>query len=215
VYSPGYYDSGAGNGLSPTGFSVFRPGIYYINHGGFQLGSNTIVRVATAAVDETDPTGITNWTQGILIYNSPSAPVSAAQDIFSIASNSGKLPGNNTYPSAACPSGGNCLIGSPSSSGYVGILFFQNHATATLLHHSLSGGGGLSLTGTIYLSHTAVGIANDGTYQSLSLQGNSGGTTKVQGEIVVDVLSLGGTSGVTMNLISTPIFSVRQVALVK
>jgi hypothetical protein len=49
----------------------------------------------------------------------------------------------------------------------------------------------------------------------VNLQGNSGGATKVQGEIITDVLSLGGTSGITMSLISTPTFAVRQVALVQ
>jgi len=210
VYSPGYYASG----ISPSGFSVFRPGIYWINHGGFSVGSNTIVRMATAAADESDPTTGTGWTSGMLIYNSPSTPVSSG-DILNVKSNSGKMPGNNTYPTTDCPNGGNCLVGSPSTSSYKGILFFQNRATATSLSHSLSGGSGLSVTGTIYATHTAASINSDHTYQSMSLQGNSGSVTTVKGEVIVDVLSLGGSATLTMSLIGTPTFQVRQVALVQ
>jgi hypothetical protein len=125
------------------------------------------------------------------------------------------LPGNNTYPSADCATGGNCFNGSPTASDYKGILFFQSRTTAATLTHQLQGGGGLTLRGTIYLTHTAAGIASDGKYQQLSLQGNAGGTTKVEGEIIVDMLSLGGTSGITMNLSSAAVFPVRQVALVQ
>jgi hypothetical protein len=214
VYSPGYYDGTTRRLDNIAGFAILRPGIYWINHKGFQLGSGTIVRMASAAADMSDPSTGTGWTNRVLIYNKPQAPVTT-NDMFSIAASSGKLPGNNTYPSADCPSGGNCFKGSPPSGTYEGILFFQSRATATTLQHSLSGGGGLTIEGTLYLTHTAAAIASDGTYQSFTLQGNSGGTTKVQGEIIADVLSLGGNSGVTMNLISTATFLVRQVALVQ
>ncbi|HEY1949972.1 MAG TPA: pilus assembly protein TadG-related protein [Bryobacteraceae bacterium] len=201
VYSPGYWQNGI---QVKNDFAVFRPGIYWIDSKGFVLDANSTARMATQAPDNTDPTGITNWTLGMLIYNN-------GNGILSIASNSGKSASTNFN----CPNGGNCLVGSPQNSSYDGILFFQNRATATSLSHSFSGGGGLSLTGTIYLTHTVAGINSDGTYQSLTLSGNSGGATKVQGEIIVDALSLGGSSGITMNLIGTPTFSVRQVALVQ
>lgn len=201
VYSPGYWQNGI---QVKNDFAVFRPGIYWIDSKGFVLDANSTARMATQAPDNADPTGITNWTLGMLIYNNGTG-------VLSIASNSGKDASTNFN----CPNGGNCLVGSPQNSSYDGILFFQNRATATSLSHSFSGGGGLSLTGTIYLTHTVAGINNDGTYQSLTLSGNSGGATKVQGEIIVDALSLGGTSGITMNLIGTPTFTVRQVALVQ
>jgi hypothetical protein len=171
--------------------------------------------MASAAVDRSDPNTGTGWTNQVLIYNKPQSPVNSASDIFSIAANSGKLQGNNTYPSADCPSGGNCFNGTPTTSAYKEILFFQSRATATTLNHSLQGGGGLTLKGTIYLTHTAASTASDGTYQILTLQGNSGGTTKVQGEIITDMLSLGGTANITMNLSSAAVFPVRQVALVQ
>jgi len=215
IISPGYYD-GATNRLDTiAGYTIMRPGIYWINHKGFQLGSGTIIRMASAAVDMSDPRTGTSWTNQVLIYNNPQVPVSSTNDMLSISANSGKLPGNNTYPSADCPSGGNCFNGSPTTSAYKGILFFQNRATATTINHSLQGGGGLTILGTIYLTHTKARIAVDGKYQFLSLQGNAGGTTKVAGEIIVDELSLGGSSGITMNLSSAATFLVRQVALVQ
>jgi Flp pilus assembly protein TadG len=214
VYSPGYY----ANGISvKSKYAIFKPGIYWINHNGFILDSNSIVRMASAAADMSDPT--TGWTKEVLIYNNPQSPVNSTKDIISINSNSGQVPsGQYTCapgcPTADCPNGGNCFNGTPTTSAYKGILFFQSRATATTLTHTLQGGGGLTLKGTIYLTHTAARIASDGKYQSLSLQGNSGGTTKVQGEIIVDELSLGGTSVITMNLDSAAVFPVRQVALV-
>jgi Flp pilus assembly protein TadG len=214
VYSPGFYDGTTRRLNNISGFAILRPGIYWINHNGLQLGSQTIVRMASAAIDKTDPTGLTTWTNQVLIYNNPQAAVTT-NDIFSISANSGKLPGNNTYPTADCPSGGNCFNGSPTSSAYKGILFFQSRSTATTLAHSLQGGGGLTIKGTIYLTHTAASTASDGKFQSLNLQGNAGGTTKVQGEIITDELSLGGNSTITMNLIGTSTFLVRQVALVQ
>jgi hypothetical protein len=171
---------------------------------------------AQGPTDANDPLTGTGWSGQMLIYNSPSPPVDTSNDIFSISSNSGKWNGNPAFPNPdTCPSGGNCLVGSPSASVYKSILFFQNRTTATTLNHQLQGGGGLTLLGTVYLTHTAASIASDGKFQSLSLQGNSGGVTKVQGEIIVDELSLGGSSTVTMNLLSTATFSVRQVALVQ
>lgn len=213
VYSPGYYANGID--LSGAVYVQFRPGIYWINHNGFHLRNNSVVRMAQGA-DNSDPTGITTWTGRMLLYNSPSSPIQTTKEIFEIASNSGQI-NNVTFPDAAnnCPHGGNCLVGSPMDGTYQGILFFQNRATATSLTHSFAGGGGLSLRGTIYVTHTAAGIRNDGTYQSVNLQGNSGGSTKVEGEIITDALSLGGTSDITMNLIANPTFLVRQVALVQ
>lgn len=234
VYSPGLYDgSTAATTLNLTQvFAIFQPGIYTITHKGFTLGNNTIVRMAQSP-DNFDPTpagdpAATTWTQGMLVYNSPTTPVNQNNDVISIAANAGQIS-NVKYPTTDCPAGGNCLVGANGgaltsdlcssdtalNSSYYGVLFFQNRSTATTLNHSLQGGGGLSIKGTIYLTHTAVSTASDGTYQSLNLQGTSGSTTKVQGEIITDVLSLGGTSQIVMNLSGLACYHVRQVALVQ
>jgi hypothetical protein len=226
VYSPGFYDTG----IQVSGFAVFRPGIYWINHGGFQVASNAIVRMAkSGGIDDSDPLTETGWSlnssdpakqAGILIYNKPSPTVSTKDDILSITASAGKLnicpDKKGICPSPGdCPAGGNCLIGSPPKGPYKGVLFFQDRSTATSLTHLFDGGGGMSLTGTIYLTHTADRIRSDMTYQSLILKGGSGNNTKVAGEIITDALSIGGNSAIQMNLISTPTFEVRQVALVQ
>ncbi len=238
VYSPGKYDAGINLGGSNAAYALFRPGIYYINHNGFQMGSNSIARMAVSP-DDSDPTPTsdpahTTWTKGILIYNSPASPIQSNKDIISVGANSGQI-NNIIYPnSAQCGTdasgnalGGNCFVGANGgtlttsmcsssatlTSSYYGVLFFQNRGITTSLTHTLSGGGGLSIKGTVYLAHTSTAL--DGSYQSLSLQGTSGSSTLVQGEIITDTLSLGGTSGITMNLNSLSCYSVREVALVR
>jgi hypothetical protein len=174
--------------------------------------------MAQVTVDQSDPNTGTGWSLGMLIYSSSTGT-------FSIAANSGKI-GSNTFadavacgtdPTTGAALGGNCFVGgfgSPGITTYGGILFFQNRAVTTSLTHSFSGGSGLSLKGTVYATHTAASILSDGHYQSVSFQGGSSGETVVQGEIITDALSFGGNSTITMNLTSTPVSNVRQVALV-
>src|SRR5437016_1650030 len=109
---------------------------------------------------------------------------------------------------------GNVLLGSPETSVYKGIAFFQDRGSAAHTH-SWQGGGGLSITGTIYLTNTEPTMrAAPSHYQTLSLQGNPASATSVTGEIIVDALSLGGNSVVRMNL--NPLsLTVRKVALVR
>ena len=227
LYSPGYY----ANGISLSGvYAIFQPGIYYINHKGFSMGSNSIARMAISPYlhynQDPLPSGDplhTGWTSGMMVYNNPGvdgSSVNTTQDVISIGANAGQI-NNHTFVDTNCPNGGNCFIGAnggvltsavcsagTAANSYYGVLFFQSHTTAASLSHTLSGGGGLSIVGTVYLT-------NQPSYnQSLSLQGTSGSTTKVQGEIIVDALSVGGTAGISMNLSSIPCFNVRQIALV-
>lgn len=224
LYSPGYYP----NGINLSGvYAIFQPGIYYINHNGFSMGSNSIARMAIAA-NNSDPLPVgdplhTGWTSGMMVYNNPGVDgtsVKANKDVISVGANAGTI-NNQNFPDANCPNGGNCFIGANGgvlssaacSSGtagnnYYGVLFYQSRTTAASLSHTLSGGGGLSIVGTVYMTTQP---AYD---QTLSLQGTSGSTTKVQGEIIVDALSVGGNAGISMNLSAIPCFHVRQVALV-
>jgi len=228
VFSPGYYAAGINlNGV----YAIFRPGIYYINHKGFQLASNTIARMATSSYNSynTDPLPTsdplyTGWTSGMLVYNNPGVDgtsVNTGQDTISIGSNSGKINNHNFVDPTNCPNGGNCFVGAnggilssavcsagTAASSYYGIAFFESHSTAANLTHLISGGAGLTIVGTIYLK------TSPSHNQSLQLQGNSGSTTTVQGEIITDDLSVGGTAGIAMNLSSIPCFHVREVALV-
>jgi hypothetical protein len=140
--------------------------------------------------------------QGMLVYNSGNG----ANDVFEITSNSGQISGVNY---------GNSLLGTPAASVYSGILFFENRA-ASAHAHSLSGGGGLTVRGTIYLTNTeAIMTTTPSQYQSLDLQGNPGSSTQVIGEIIVGTLSLGGSANITMTLDPNSTLHIRQVALVK
>jgi len=113
------------------------------------------------------------------------------------------------------------LLGSDETSSYKGILFFgsrtaPNHnGQGGNKAHSLGGGAGMALQGSIYLTQTTASmIATPGTYQTLLLGGGAGTGTAVRGQIIVDSLQLGGGGSIVMNLSPNPIFSVPQVALV-
>jgi hypothetical protein len=109
-------------------------------------------------------------------------------------------------------------VGSPVGSSYKGILFFQDRNSAANTGknaHSLGGGGGMTLQGTIYLNNTLATMKGDAThYQELDLQGTPGSATVIQGEVIVGVLGLGGNAGITMNLNSDKSLDIRQVAMV-
>ena len=179
-------------GTYPTGIDVknetgvFKPGIYYVASGGFQNEANGLMLMATGFTDGVSGTN-TGWTGNMLVYN-------AGSGTFNVGSNSAAT-----------------LVGSPGNSSYKGILFFQNR-TAAAASHSFGGGGALTLQGTIYINNSNPTAT---AYQSVTLSGHSGNDTLIQGEIITNKLTLSGSASIRMNLISTPIFSVRQVALVK
>ncbi len=95
------------------------------------------------------------------------------------------------------------MTGSSTSSVWEGLLFYEDRGSSNI-GASLGGGGSMSLTGTIYLPT-----------QTLSLQGGSGSGTLLQGEIVVDKLSLGGNGSITMDLNPNLKLPVIRIALVK
>lgn len=192
LYSPGLFAAGI---TVKNDFALFKPGIYYISSGGFHVQANGVVQMATGfGADAT--TGA-----GLLIYNTGND----ANSIFEITSNAGQISGVQY---------GNSLTGTPDASIYKGILFFQDRSSAAHAH-SLQGGGGLTLRGTLYITNTeAIMTAAPAQYQSLNLQGNAGSTTQIIGEIIVGALSLGGTSDIMMTLNSNYTLHIRQVALV-
>jgi hypothetical protein len=176
---------------------VFKPGIYYIqSSNGMSCGANCDMYMATGFSDAS-----TGWTGNMLVYNTgPTAtPTNAGQ--FNLGAN-----------------GSINLVGSPIGSSYKGILFFQDRASVANTGknaHSLGGGGGLSLVGTIYLTNTLATMKADAThYQELDLQGTPGSATLIQGEVIVGVLGLGGNAGITMNLNSNKNLDISQVAMV-
>jgi hypothetical protein len=201
LYSPGIYPVGI-NGDNST--PVFSPGIYYIQSGGITCHNNCSMFMATGVPADGASGTNTLWTGNVMFYNT--GPVSGSF--------------KNAGPIDISADGSVSLVGSCAGSpcvgdsSYKGILFFQDH-NSVAQSHSLQGGGGLTLQGTIYLTNSLATMVADSThFQSLSLQGNPGSGTKIQGEIIVGTLSLGGTGAITMNLNSTATLTVRQVALV-
>jgi hypothetical protein len=191
LYSPGLYPAGI---TIKNDFALFTPGVYYITADGFHIEANGVAQMA-AGNDSVTGTGI-------LIYNTGNG----SKDIFEIQANAGQF-GGVPY--------GNSLQGTPFSSIYKGILFFQDR-TSAFHTHSLQGGGGLTLRGTLYLTNTlATMMANASQYQALELQGTPGSSTQVIGEIIVSTLSLGGNANITMTLDPGYTLNIRQVALVK
>jgi Flp pilus assembly protein TadG len=202
ILTPGLYVGG----LSLKNTTVLmQPGIYYMQGGGFGCLSNCNLGMVPAGdpllvVDTSSVTGTgTGWDGtvlggGVMIFNSGTGQIN-------IGSN-----------------GNVDLIGSPASSPYKNILFFEDHTSGANTGknaHSMGGGGNLSLKGTIYLTNTLATMqGNAATYQELDLQGNPGSATTIQGEIIVGALGLGGNGGITMNLNSSSTLLVRQVALV-
>jgi hypothetical protein len=172
-----------------------QPGIYYIQNGGFSCTANCNLAMASPAT----PDVTTGWDGtaaggGVMIYNSGTGPIN-------IGSN-----------------GSVNLLGSPASSIYKNILFFEDRsspANTGSKAHQIGGGGALSLQGTIYLTNTLPIMNGDAThYQELDLQGNPASGTLIQGEIIVGALGLGGTGGITMNLNPAAVLKVSEVALV-
>lgn len=200
LFSPGLYPNGI-NVKNNT--AIMQPGIYYIQTGGVTCNANCDMFMATGFTDNsasyTASTATccgssTGWSGNVLVYNSGTGSIN--------------LGANGTIN----------LVGSPSTSSYLGILFFEDrNAPANIgkLAHRLGGGGGLNLLGTIYLNNPlSMTLANSAHYQELDLQGTPGSSTYIQGEIIVGALSLGGNAGILMNLNPNATLNVRQVALV-
>jgi hypothetical protein len=166
--------------------AVFMPGIYYIVNGNFGNGANGDMYMATGYTD-----AATGWTGNMLVYMT-------GNGVFSLGANSTAN-----------------LVGSPANSAYKGILFFEDRASPAHTHQIGSGGSQISLSGTLYLTNDLATMqATPSQYQTVSLQGNSGSATVINGEIITGALTIGGGPSITMNLNAGQTVHVRQVALV-
>lgn len=141
LYSPGLWTGGI-NVKNET--ALFKPGLYYIDGGGFGNAANGIMLMATGY--PADPvTG-----SGMVVYNT-------GVGTFDIGANA-----NAT------------LQGSDNNSVYQGILFFQNRRSPMQAHSFGGGGqitlnGVLYITNT-----REIMLANPGQYQQVTLGGNAG-----------------------------------------
>lgn len=133
--------------------------------------------------------------------------------------------------SSGNPTGANILLG--PCTGYYGdtlgaadpiglqrgIVFFQDRS-AQSVNPNWGGGGQFLLAGTMYFhscnaSGTGVNCGSAPTFYNniFTMQGNSGSNTYVLGDIVVDNLALGGTSGITMDLNPNVAFNILKASL--
>ena len=149
------------------------------------------------------------------------------------------VPGNLQGGGAGVNINGNILMG--PCTGYYGdplgtnepatigeqrwFLFFQDRSGKGVLPQ-WGGGGQFLLAGTMYFhscNASGSGVActpppfpptNSSYFQDIfSLSGNSGAGTFVLGEIVADNLTLGGTSGINMDLNPTNAFNILKASL--
>jgi hypothetical protein len=164
----------------------------------------------------------------------------AGLDVFNTTSGTGSLAnGLKCTGTSSIPSNlpatltGNILLG--PCTGYYGdplgaadplgiqrgFLFFQDRSGQSL-NPNWGGGGQFLLAGTMYFhscnaTGTGVGCGTPPAYYNdiFSLIGNSGSGTYVLGQIVTDNLTLGGTSGITMDLNPTAVFSILKASLLQ
>lgn len=195
LYRPGIYPSGIDGKLKDN---LFSPGIYYLQGSkGFVCDAGCTMNMATGvAADSTTGTG---WAAGhMMVYNTGTG-------LFTLTA-----------------TGIINLVGAPATDpNYPSILFFQDRGSVAHVGtnkntgHIMGGGGSLTLVGTLYMTNTRATMLADAThYQRLNLQGTPGSGTLIEGEIITDVLDLGGNGGITMNL-NNAAYTVNQIALVK
>ena len=102
-----------------------------------------------------------------------------------------------------------------------GMLLFQDRSSIAA-NPSWGGGGTFLLAGTMYFhscnsTGTGIGCGSPPTYFSdvFTLQGGSGASTYLLGDIIVDNLSLGGNSGITMDLNPSVSYSILKATLLR
>ena len=245
LYTPGPYPSGitVGQGALGGGVAVFDPGLYYVT-GGLALNSGSTVRPGNGAGDGSQGVTFyfhgSGSTAGTVTVNANSGKPSSNIDLFNTTTGLGSLAnGIKCTSGSSVPSNlpttlsGNILLG--PCTGYYGdplgasdpigiqrgFLFFQDRS-GTSIQPSWGGGGQFLLAGTMYFhscnsTGTGTGCGAPPTYYNdiFSMLGNSGSGTYVLGDIVADNLTLGGTSGITMDLNPTPSFNILKASLLQ
>lgn len=228
LYTAGYYGSGI---TVKNSVAVFDPGLYYVV-GGLSLQSNSTVRPSTGAGDGSGGT-IFYFSGSSTITVSSNSGNSTTDPFYASSlpcSGSSTLPGN--LPASAAIQG-NVLIapctgyyGDPLGSSdplglQRGMLFFQDRS-ASDVNATWGGGGQFLLAGAIYIHHcnasgTGTGCGSPSSYYdaSFSLSGNSCAGTYVLGTMVVDNLTLGGTSCITMDLNPNAAYWVMKATMVR
>lgn len=228
VFDPGiYYVTGGVN--FDTGSTV-RPGtgigdgsggtMFYLEGSG--TGAGTIsVDANSGAKTGLDPfltaTGTGSYPNGIKCTATSSTPSNIPAQI---PANPGAEGANILL--APCTGYYGDPLGAANTLGIQrGFLLFQDRSSQSV-NPQWNGGGQFLLAGTMYFhscnaTGTGVGCGTPPTYYNniFKLSGNSGSGTYVLGQIVADNLTLGGTSGITMDLNPTSAYSILKASLLQ
>ncbi len=229
LYTAGYYPNDI---TVKKTTAIFDPGVYYVN-GKLDLQAQSMVRPGK---------GVGDGSGGTMFYftGTPSS-CSGSTAYVCVGSNSGSEPIDafNTAD-VKCPAGpppdpalnlpatlaGNVMLapctgtyGDPLGK-YRGILFFANRASSA--GGRWGGGGGFLLAGSMYFHHcnaAGTGVscgANPAFYDAVfQLQGNSGSTSYVLGDIVTDNLEMGGTPSINMALNPSAAYDTLKATLLR
>ena len=228
IFDPGlYYITG---GLALNSGSTVRPG----NGTGDGSGGVTLFFAGSGTTAGTVKVDANSGTKkGLDVFNTTSGTGSLATGV---KCTSGSIIPSNlpaTIPLNSATDGANVLLG--PCTGYYGdplgaadtlgiqrgFVFFQDRSGRSI-QPSWGGGGQFLLAGTMYFhscnaSGTGVSCGTAPTYYNdiFSLSGNSGSGTYVLGSIVTDNLTLGGTSGIVMDLNPTKSFATLKATLLQ
>jgi hypothetical protein len=176
-------------------------------------------------------TTISYLTTGVRCTSSSTVPPNL-QSVGSLTGSVLLAPCNTPSVSSQCASAGgnaNCSLnfgdplGASDPSGVQrGILFFQNRSVNASSNPSWSGGGSMLLAGTMYFhqcvsggSDTGLGCTGSVWNDQLTLGGNSGSSTYVLGDIIVDQLHVGGSGQIIMDLNPSAAYTTLKAALVQ
>jgi hypothetical protein len=206
--------------------AIFDPGLYYLGAGGLQPGSNTTMRMSTAAGD--DKNGATfffSTSAGTLSVGSNTGKSSACTSaspgtgspnkcvvsynptggaLLGVTSRVLKCPGGPANPSQVqTVMDGNILLGpcagtyGSSDGKHRGFLFFQSRSAAA--NPSWGGGGQFLLSGFMYF-HSGSGATCGTDTTCLTMSGGSGAGAFTLGNVVADKISMTGNSSLNMIL---------------
>jgi hypothetical protein len=229
LYTAGYY--GAGITVKKNVTAIFDPGLYYVV-GGLTLASNSTVRPGTGTGDGSGGTTFYfSGPQSVSVASNSGLPIADPFVATSLkCTGTSALPGNLPATTAIQ---GNVLLA--PCTGYYGdplgandpqgeqrgVLFFQDRS-ASGVNAVWGGGGQFLLAGVMYLHHcnssgTGKGCGSPTTYYDamFSLSGNSCSGTYVVGSVVVDNLTLSGSSCITMDLNPNAAYWILKAALVR
>jgi hypothetical protein len=234
-YRGGYYSGGIS---VKNATAIFDPGVYYLNNG-FSAAANSCLRPSTQTGDGTGGTMFYLADAGALSVGANSGSCPAP---ISTSSGTGPLQyGVKCTATSDVPSNlpatltGNVLLG-PCSGTYGdplgtddpigeqhGMLFFRNRSSSSGVNDSWGGGGTFAAVGTMYLhqcvtsgSDTGVSCSTANAYNdTLTLQGGSGSTSYVVGDIITDQLGMGGNPSIFLDLNKEAAFYLLKATLVR